>query len=92
MRLTFDPAKNEANKAKHGLSLADASRLDWRSAKVVDDARRDYLEPRLQIYGALDGRLHVLIATLRDDGLRVISLRKANKREIRRHGRSDLQP
>lgn len=92
MRIDFDPAKDDANRAKHGLSLAEASQLDWRNVTFVADIRREYWEPRLQIYGDIEGRLHVLIATPRNSGLRAISLRKANKREIRRHGRPDVQP
>ena len=92
MKITFDPAKDAANVAKHGVSLAKAVEITWRAATFVDDIRRDYGEPRLQVYGDIDGRLHVFIFTPADDGVRAISLRKANKREIRRHGRPDVQP
>ncbi len=87
MKVEFDPAKDAANKAKHGLSLVDLVRMDWRNVDFVPDIRREYGEPRFQVYGNIDGRLHVLVVTLRGEGLRAISLRKANNREIRRHGR-----
>ena len=44
MNVTFDPAKNAANIAKHGVSLAMASELDWESALLWPDKRRDYGE------------------------------------------------
>ena len=87
MRLAFDPAKDGANRAKHGLSLTNAARFDWAAVEFVPDICRDYGEARFQVYGNIDGRLHVLVVTPRDGELRAISLRKANKREIREHGR-----
>ena len=47
MELTFDPAKDAVNLAKHGISLAEASGLDWGSAVMWPDLRRDYGEPRI---------------------------------------------
>ena len=35
MNVTFDPAKDAANKAKHGVSLADAEAFEWGSAEVL---------------------------------------------------------
>ena len=35
--IDFDPAKDLANRAKHGLSLADAAELDWDGANIVPD-------------------------------------------------------
>lgn len=92
MKVTFGPEKDGANRAKHGLSLSEANRIRWRDAVFVADRRQNYREARIQIYGDIDGRLHVLIVTPRDEGLRAISLRKANKREIRAYGRPDVQP
>lgn len=92
MKFTFDPDKDAANRAKHGLGLSEADRLHWRDAVFVADRRRDYREDRIQIFGDIDGRLHVLIVTPREGGMRAISLRKANKREIRTYGRSHVQP
>jgi uncharacterized DUF497 family protein len=39
MRIEFDPAKDEANQAKHGVSLLIAVDLDWEAALVwVDES------------------------------------------------------
>ena len=86
MKIEFDPDKDAINRRKHGLSLADAARIDIEAAYVVPDERRAYGEARLQAYGLLDGRLHVLAFTMRGDVLRAISLREANRREARRYG------
>ena len=87
--IDFDPAKDVANRAKHGLSLADASNLDWEAANIVPDRRFDYGELRSQAYGMLHDRLHVIAFTRRNGRLRIISVRRANVRETRRYGPQD---
>ncbi len=86
MKIEFDPAKDTINRRKHGVSLADALRLDIEAAFIVSDERRAYGEVRLQAYGLIEGRLYVLAFAMRGDVLRAISLRKANSREVRRYG------
>ncbi len=83
---SFDPTKDEANRVKHGLSLVEAETFDFETAFKVADTRRDYGEVRVQVYGMLHDRLHVLVINPRPGGDRVISLRRANKREVRRYG------
>lgn len=80
----WDEAKRRANLAKHGIDFAAMERFDWDTSTAGPDLRRAYGEPRLIVVGGIDGRLHVLIATLRGDRMRIISLRKANGREERR--------
>lgn len=46
MKVIFDPAKDAANRDKHGVSLAKAAELEWESALTWSDLRRDYREPR----------------------------------------------
>ena len=81
-RLEFDPRKSEHNARERGLPFERAADFDWQSAIVVADVRRDYGETRLVATGLLDGRLHILCFSRIQDGIRVISLRKANKREV----------
>lgn len=85
--IVFDPAKDEANIAKHGLSLARATDFMMEEARVSLDERADYGEARFIAVGQLDQRLHVLIFTVREGSIRAISLRKANDREVKRHVR-----
>ena len=85
MEITFDPAKNEQNVAFRGISFDSVVRFDWDTALVGRDDRVNYGEDRFIALGQIDGRLHVLVFTPRDGAIRVISLRKANKREIKRY-------
>jgi len=87
MKITFDPAKNEQNIADRGISFEMADCFDWAGALVVKDERTDYGEGRYQALGLIEGRLHMLVFTPRADGIRVISLRKANNREASRYVR-----
>ena len=83
MRITFDPAKNEKNIAEHGLSFELAEELEWNTALIREDSRRDYGETRLRALALLQGRLHAVVVTPRQEELRVISFRKANRKEER---------
>ncbi len=85
MEFEWDDAKNLANQAKHGVAFEAVAGFDWDSARVVEDNRRDYRENRRVAFGEIAGRLHVVVYTQRDTTMRIISLRKANKREQRYH-------
>ena len=87
MDIEFDPAKDAANIEKHGLSLADAGKLDLLTAAVIVDDRRDYGEPRFRAFGRIDGLGYYLAFALRGATLRPISFRRAHEKEMRRHGR-----
>jgi uncharacterized DUF497 family protein len=82
MRITFDPPKNARNIAERDLSFERVADMEWTTALAVEDKRRDYGESRLRIFGLLGGRLHVAVITIRGDATHVISLRKANKKEV----------
>ncbi|RWA36957.1 BrnT family toxin [Xylella fastidiosa] len=81
MNYEFDSAKS--NLDKHGLSLADADGFEWETAVVREDTRKQYAEPRFEAKGYIGNRLHLMVFCLRGDAVRVISLRKANSREVR---------
>ena len=85
MRFTFDPAKSDRNIAQRGLSFALAAELDWEAAFIVEDTRRDYGEMRLRVLAPLHGRLHAVVVTPRKGELRIISFRKANRKEEKRY-------
>ena len=78
----WDDAKNRSNFAKHGLDFADTNQvLNGPCVTFVDD-RFDYEEERLITLGLLAGRVVVIAHTPRgDDITRIISMRKANRRE-----------
>ena len=81
--IEFDEAKDAANIAKHGVSLALASDLDLDTAVVVKDDRQDYGEDRFNAYGLIDGDLFALTFTVRGQNVRAISLRRAREKEVR---------
>lgn len=85
VRVEFDPAKDAINQAKHGVSLAAATGFDWDTALEREDDRFDYGETRFVAIGLIDARVHVLVFTegTDDDAIRVISLRPAEKHEVR---------
>jgi uncharacterized protein len=82
----FDPAKDDANRAKHGVSLALAEVLFAGPHVALDDDRFDYREHRQIAFGRIRGRLFVCVFVNRGSTRRVISLRKANSREVKRYG------
>lgn len=53
---------------------------------IAEDTRYSYGEHRYQLMGKIEGRLFVLIYTLRNNAvIRVISARKANRREVQHY-------
>ena len=90
MNVTFDPAKDMANLAKHGLSLALADELEWDTLECKLDTRREYGEPRQIGYAIADDRLYCVVFVDRPVDApterRIISLRKANNREKASYG------
>ncbi len=89
MAFTYDPAKSAANIARRGLSFELVERLEWDTAFVVEDIRKDYGETRLQVLALMEGRLYAAVVTPRGSDLRVISFRKANRKEVVRYGRQE---
>ena len=85
MKIGFDPAKEARNIELRGISLEEATRFEWESAVVIQDTRHDYGEPRYRAFGFIDNRLPALVFTPREGGIRVISLRRANNREVMRY-------
>jgi uncharacterized protein len=83
VRIEFDPAKDDVNRAKHGVSLHAADSFDWETALEREDDRFDYGETRFVAIGQIDAGLYVMIFTQGsdEDAVRVISLRPAEKHE-----------
>jgi uncharacterized DUF497 family protein len=85
MKLSYDPAKNAANIATGRPSFDEVARLDFQTAAFAVDDRRDYGETCWRGFGLLDGRLHALVFVETATGIRIISFRKANNREVKRY-------
>ena len=87
MEVIFDPAKDRANIAKHGLSLAEAGGFDFDLAFVEIDTRTDYGETRYRAFARMNGVGFCLAFTIDGTSLRPISYRRAHEKEMRRYGR-----
>ncbi len=81
MKYEWDAAKNRSNFIKHGLRFEDAEEVFSGPCVTFLDDRFDYGEERLVTLGLLASRLVVIAHTPRDDGARIISMRKGNRRE-----------
>lgn len=82
MEYEWDSEKDAINIARRGLPLALAELLFNGTERVSQDDRFDYGEVRLVARGLIDGRLFVCVFTDRGNTRRIISLRKANRREV----------
>ena len=85
MEIVFDAAKSDWNIRERGISFERAREFDFQTARIAQDARKDYGEVRFQALGLVSGRVHVLVFTETSTGIRVISFRKANKREVKEY-------
>jgi len=85
MNIIFDTTKDSANILKHGVSLADAALIEWNTLRAKSDTRQDYGETRTIGYALIGIRLYCVIFIDRDSNRRIISLRKANQREVKHY-------
>ena len=85
MLIEFDPLKNQSNIAKHGVSLALASELEWEQALIRVDDRFEYGERRMIALAPRTGALYYVAFVDRHRVRRIISLRRANRREVKHY-------
>ena len=85
MRIEFDPTKDAGNYAKHGVSLALEGELDWEAALVWVDDRFEYAELRMIALAPTTNILYYVAFVDRGTTRRVISLRQANRREVKHY-------
>jgi uncharacterized protein len=82
MEITFDPVKNTRNIELRSLSFEEVVDFEFETALFFPDQRQDYGEVRIRALGWLGKRLHALVFVETRQGIRVVSFRKANKREV----------
>ena len=85
MRIDFDPAKDKLNRTDHGLSLSLAKKLVWDEALVWVDDRFEYGELRMVGLVPEGNRLYYVAFVDRGEVRRVISLRFAERREVKHY-------
>lgn len=85
MDIAFDTTKNQTNADKHGVPLAAAAGFEWDEALTWTDERKSYGEERMCAIGYIGNRLFYVVYVDRENVRRIISLRKANSREVKRY-------
>jgi len=85
--IEFDSAKSTENARKRGIGFERFAEMDFDTAISVEDTRKDYGEQRFRVLGLIDNQLHAAVITPRGDKIRVISLRRANRREERAYAK-----
>jgi len=92
MHFTSDPNKSRANFFKHGIVLEFAEYLDWTKEVVWQDVRHNYNEVRMSGLVPLEGKIYAVVYVLRAESTRMISLRKANNREMQLYEKKHSKP
>jgi hypothetical protein len=79
----FDPNKSEINKHKHGIDFYTARRL-WKDPNRIEIPARRVDESRYVLIAGIEQDIWSAIYTLRNNKVRIISVRKArdNEKEI----------
>jgi uncharacterized DUF497 family protein len=85
VRIDFDPDKDAANRARHGVSLALAGELDWDAALVWIDDRFQHDEVRMIALAPKTNTLYYVAFVDRGSRRRIISLRHATRREVKHY-------
>ena len=85
MLIEFDPVKDKLNIAKHGVSLALAGKLDWDAALVWRDDRFEYEDLRMIALAPETNTLYFVVFVDHGEARRIISLRRAERREVKHY-------
>jgi len=80
MKFEWDEDKSRINKAKHGIDFETARNL-WLDENRIEIHAPHPLEDRMIIVGKYQDKLWSAVYTMRDDAIRIISVRRARKRE-----------
>jgi uncharacterized DUF497 family protein len=94
MIIEWNEDKNKSNRKKHGLSFEKAQQVFDDPLQINIQDRHSNGEERWQTIGIIDGLAIVLVAhTLQDNEgneiIRIISARKATKRERQHYEKND---
>lgn len=84
MEFEFDPAKDEANRFKHGVRLALGTRVFDDPDHIISSSFRPVDgEDRNKAVGLIDGKLYTAVHVWRGEAIRLISVRRSNASEQR---------
>lgn len=90
MKIDFDPKKSERNDRERGLPFERVAEFDWGTALYLEDDRKIYSERRFVASELIGERLYIVCFTP-IGGVRIISFRKANLREVKRYEKETTQ-
>lgn len=80
MKFEFDLDKNAANKEKHGIDFYEAQQL-WDDPDRIMIPAKNLDEPRFLLVGKIAGIHWSAIYTIREEKIRLISVRRSRKNE-----------
>ena len=81
MRFEYDPKKSLSNKQKHGIDFEEAKLL-WEDDKMVEIRTAYEDEERFINIGKITAKVYAVVTTYRHENIRIISARRARKKEI----------
>ncbi len=85
MEFEWDKQKNIINREKHGIDFLDAESVFLSKRLSIEDSRKEYGEKRIITVGRIGNIVSVVVYTMRNEKIRIISARRANERERRRY-------
>ena len=81
MEFDFDPGKSRSNKKKHGIDFIQAQAL-WNDVDLIVVPARTSDDPRFLVVGRINKKHWSGVITYREQGIRIISVRRSRKEEI----------
>jgi uncharacterized DUF497 family protein len=90
MQFEWNETKSDATFAARGFDFGYAALVFDDPSRIERlDRRKDYGEPRWQTIGEIDGRIFLVVYTLREGRMRIISARRAHDNEVKeyQHGK-----
>lgn len=82
----WDEDKSKACRETRGFDFSVVEGFDFGEALIVEDTRRDYGERRFRAFGHIGNDAFSVVFTPRGDRIRIISVRRAHARELKRYG------
>lgn len=78
----FDKRKSQSNFEKHGIDFIEAQKL-WDDPYILEIAAKTADESRYLMIGKIDDKYWSAIVTYRNQNIRIISVRRARKEEVK---------
>ena len=82
MEFEYDPQKSESNQIKHGINF-EVAKLLWDDVNRLQVEAKSDTEPRFALIAIYDDKLWTAFYTIREEQIRIISVRRARKGEGR---------